>query len=198
MGETAENVKSHIDEQRAELTENVDELEGRMKEFTDWEHQFQEHPLLLMGVAFGGGFLLSSLLTGSGNKEDGVQRRYQPYFYEPAYRSGQQHAERGNGEVDDSPGFRAWATGERGPSASTQAGKERAASKIDEVRGALLGLAATRLEEFLKEALPGFESEVNKVQEKRNSQGVQDEQSIPGTDRFQAEGSERSGTAARG
>jgi len=41
-----------------------DEFERRITEVTDWRQQFQQRPLAMVGLAFGGGLLLSSLIGG--------------------------------------------------------------------------------------------------------------------------------------
>ena len=68
MGQTTGEIISHIDETRHDLGDNLDELEQKVKSVTDWRQHFQTKPMTLLGVAFGGGILLSMALAGSRSK----------------------------------------------------------------------------------------------------------------------------------
>lgn len=160
MGETADTIRSDIESRRQEMTHDIDELEERARAITDWRQQLEDRPMAALGVAAAGGLLLGLFTGGSSDKDRREQRRY-------SYGSGYGRESDGH---NGGSGMSGWVTGERGPSQATDAGKERAASKIDEIRGALMGLAAARAEEFLKEALPGFDHEVNRVQQKSQDQ----------------------------
>ena len=65
MGARSDQIKEHIEATRSELGNNLNELENRVKRATDWRRQFQENPMTVLTVAFGGGVLLSSMLGGS-------------------------------------------------------------------------------------------------------------------------------------
>ncbi len=62
MGETADQIEAHIEDTRDDLGANLRELEHRVKSATDWREQFRSNPLRMVGVAFGGGILLASVL----------------------------------------------------------------------------------------------------------------------------------------
>lgn len=167
MGQAAnqspDTLEQQIDDQRQKLESNIDELEGRAKQLTDWEYQFQQRPLLMVGIAFGGGVLLGSLLGGSSSK-DQQQQQQAP----PQYQYQQMHPQQQGQRHDGSP--MGWITGSEGPTQSTQSGKQQAAGKVDEMRGALMGLAATKVEDFLKESLPGFNQQVEKIRQKESQE----------------------------
>jgi hypothetical protein len=55
-------IERHIQQTRNELSENVNELEGRVKNVVNWRAQVEERPATMMAVAFGTGVLLSALL----------------------------------------------------------------------------------------------------------------------------------------
>ena len=61
MGEKSEQIERTIESERGQLGSNLNELQARVEEATDWRVQFQKRPMLLMGVALGGGFVLASL-----------------------------------------------------------------------------------------------------------------------------------------
>lgn len=62
MGERADQIEQQIHQTRNELSENFNELEEKVKNAFDWRTQFEERPITMMAVAFGGGVLLSALL----------------------------------------------------------------------------------------------------------------------------------------
>lgn len=66
MGETTDQIERQIEHRRADLQSNLQELEDKVKSATDWREQFQKHPGVMVGAAFGGGILLSALVSGRG------------------------------------------------------------------------------------------------------------------------------------
>jgi len=65
MGETKYEIESHIVKTRDDLGANLHELEKKVKDITDWRYHYQNHPMALMGVAFGGGILLATMMGKS-------------------------------------------------------------------------------------------------------------------------------------
>ncbi len=61
MGEKSNQIERQIQAERGQLGENLNELQSKVQEVTDWRAQFQKKPMLMMGVAIGGGLLLASL-----------------------------------------------------------------------------------------------------------------------------------------
>jgi hypothetical protein len=178
MDSTADTLRNEIDQRRQAISNDVDQLEERVHELTDVQHQFSERPMAFLGLAFGGGVLLGMLMGGSNDNDKRDRRRdserrytYSSFATEPQARY------RGNGDSGDDSGFVS-SLMSGSPGSSTESGKRRASSTFDEVRGALMAYAATRAEDFLKEALPGFNNEVEKV---RRDSGRQDQyQGQPG------------------
>ena len=74
MGERSSQIERRIATERGQLGRNLNELQSRVEEATDWRVQFQKRPLLLMGIALGGGLLLASV-TG---RRSGSRRPYRP------------------------------------------------------------------------------------------------------------------------
>lgn len=167
MGQTTDELRNRIENQRDQFEDNINEIEGRVKNATDWRAQFDERPMTLMAVAFGGGALLGMLMGGGsddGGDRSGRRMMYQPYS-------------RPNGSGQRSAGTMGWITGSQGPHQGTDVGKNRAAEQLDTIRGALMGIGAKKLEEFLKESVSGFDQELESVQSKKDEQrgGQQDE-----------------------
>jgi len=65
MGETTDQIESQIATTREDLGLNLQELEEKVKSVTDWRQHFQKSPMTMVGVAFGGGVLLASMIGGS-------------------------------------------------------------------------------------------------------------------------------------
>jgi len=53
MGETADEIRSQIERTRERLGKDLNALESRVKEETDWRVQFARRPWVFVGAAFG-------------------------------------------------------------------------------------------------------------------------------------------------
>jgi Protein of unknown function (DUF3618) len=62
MGKTTDEIATDIDQTRADLKANLEELETRMKAVTDWRSHFRKHPGSMVVAALVGGVLLSSMI----------------------------------------------------------------------------------------------------------------------------------------
>jgi hypothetical protein len=71
MGQTPDQIESHIETKREDLQANLRELEHRVKSAMDWRQQFRNHPVTMIVAAFGGGMLVSAMI---GRKKTGSQR----------------------------------------------------------------------------------------------------------------------------
>jgi hypothetical protein len=65
MGETPDELRHQVEQARSRLDQDLNQLDYRVKEVTDWRFQFDRHPWIFLGAAFGGALLLSLLLFGS-------------------------------------------------------------------------------------------------------------------------------------
>ena len=131
MGETANQIETHIERTRDNLGSNIHELEQKVKSATDWKHYFQNSPMTMLGAAFGGGILLAALL-GSGQR-----RRSFSAYAEPSSHT---------------------------PHAGTDRQKHQALETWDDIKGALIGVAATRFKDFVGEVVPGFNEQFQHTQ----------------------------------
>jgi hypothetical protein len=129
MGQTTHQIEAHIENTREDLGSHLQELEQKVKSVTDWKQHFQTSPMTMLGVAFGGGILLATMLGGRKN----------------------QRGERGSGA--ESP-------------AGTDLQKHKALETWDNIKGALIGVAATRFKDFVGEVVPGFHEQFQRTQEK--------------------------------
>ena len=68
MGERTDQIEHQINRTRGELNENFSELEQKVKSAFDWRTQFEERPMTLLAIAFGGGLLASAILPSRGSR----------------------------------------------------------------------------------------------------------------------------------
>ena len=141
MGETSDQIERHIQKTRNDLGANFSELEEKVKSAVDWRAQFEERPVTMMALAFGGGVLLSALL--------------------PSVRSSRRRSSEGreNAPADrDAPGHSI---------KSRTAFDDKASQTLenwDALKGALVGVATSKLSGFIEDLLPGFKQEFTKAQ----------------------------------
>ena len=68
MGQTTDQIENQIENNRADLKSNLQELETRVKTATDWRQYFAEHTGTMIAAAFGGGVLLATMVGGRSNR----------------------------------------------------------------------------------------------------------------------------------
>jgi hypothetical protein len=110
MVERSDQIKEHLNRTRGDLQKNVSELQDKVKGAFDWRAQFQERPLVMLGLALGGGMLAAALITRR-------RERYVPYVAapSPSWRATgraenlestfRTEAERGTGSLSESLGL---------------------------------------------------------------------------------------------
>jgi hypothetical protein len=133
MGQATSEIEAHIAETRTDLGSNLQELEQKVKSVTDWKQHFQKNPMPLLGVAFGGGALVGTMLGG------GKSRRRERRFSNPT-----------NSE----------------PRRVTDRQKHEALETWDNIKGALIGVAAMCFKDFIGEVVPGFHEQFQRMEEK--------------------------------
>ena len=150
MGERSDQITRKIEQTRGELGANLYELEHRVRDVTDWRKQVQKSPLTMIGIAFGGGVLLSRVLGGG----SGGRRHYRS------------RDARANGE----------ATSSANPPRTKHA-LNKAADTWDNIKGALIGVAAGKVQDFLRNAVPGFHEEYSKVEHQNGPESLREQTS---------------------
>ena len=70
MAETPDQIIQHIEERRGRISEDINELEYRVKETVDWRTQFSRHTAAMVGAAFAAGAVLGFATTNSRHEED--------------------------------------------------------------------------------------------------------------------------------
>jgi hypothetical protein len=135
MGQTANQIEAHIERTRDTLGSNIQELEQKAKSVTDWKHHFQNRPMTMIGVAFGGGVFLATMLGGG-------KRRRSHISHEPSGTA---------------------------PHARTDRQKHQALETWDNIKGALIAVAATRFKDFVGEVMPDFNEHFQKTQNEKTT-----------------------------
>jgi len=64
MAERPDQIERHIESTRHELGNNLQELQHKVKQATDWKTYYERNPMMMVGLALGGGVLLASMLGG--------------------------------------------------------------------------------------------------------------------------------------
>jgi hypothetical protein len=134
MGQATSQVEAHIEDNRAELGSNPLDLEQKVKAVTEWKQHFKRNPTAMLGVAFGGGILLATMMGG--RKRRGARALL-----------GQ-------------------AGGEPAPHRGTVRQKNRTLETWDNVKGALIGVAARRFKDLVSEVVAGFHEQYRTTEEK--------------------------------
>jgi len=65
MGQTVNQIEDHIESSREDLRSSLEELGQKVKSAVDWRERVRANPGATLAVAFGGGFILASILSGS-------------------------------------------------------------------------------------------------------------------------------------
>ena len=141
MGETSDQIERHIQETRNDLSDNFSELKEKVKTAVDWRAQFEERPGTMMALAFGGGVMLSALLPtvrpSRGRSSEGRRNA-------PPDRDAAGHSLKSRTASDDKA--------------------SQTLENWDALKGALVGVATSKLSGFIEDLLPGFKQEFTKAQ----------------------------------
>lgn len=140
MDEKPEQILEYIETQRNKLGANLNELESRVRQTTDWRAHFDQNPMLMLGAALGGGIMLGAIVSSA------LPRSTESY-------TGSRHF---------SPQTA------RDTGASVQ--RHRASETMDHVKTALIAFATAKAKEFMSQALPGFENYLRDAESKPGSQ----------------------------
>jgi hypothetical protein len=154
MGEAPDQIERHIQHQRSELEDNISELEEKVKSAFDWRTQFEERPAIFLGAAFLGGALLSAILPSTSSISSKVSSRlrsssssdpWTPYTNRETAPLAESHPgtsyREGRGTNTGGKSFETW----------------------ENLKNAVLGMATTRLSEFIEELVPGFSEHYQKA-----------------------------------
>jgi hypothetical protein len=161
MDEKPDQIMSHIETQRDQLGRNLNELESRVKSAADWRVQFNKNPMLMMGVALGGGMLLGSMVGGSRRSGrsswSSSSRNYATAGASMAAWGG------GSGSTSSSSSSPAKSSYTSTSSPAVREQRRKANETLDNIKAALIGFATAKVKEFMTEALPGFHQHLDEA-----------------------------------
>lgn len=160
MDEKPDQILGHIEAQRSELGRNLTELETRVRRGTDWRTYFDKNPMMMLGVALGGGLLLGTAV-GTKRKHRGSRGR----TYSSAVSS-------------SALGFASAGTLSSGSSSRTgspmmAAQRQQVSETMEHVKAALIGFGIAKAKEFMCQAIPGFDQHLSEAEQKHGSQRSQ-------------------------
>src|ERR1700674_1451914 len=146
MGETSDQIERHIQKTRNDLSDNFSELKEKVKTAVDWRAQFEERPGTMMALAFGGGVMLSALLP---TVRPSRRRSSEGRRNAPPDRDAAGHSLKSRTASDDKA--------------------SQTLENWDALKGALVGVATSKLSGFIEDVLPGFKQEFTKAQTGKSS-----------------------------
>jgi hypothetical protein len=149
MGERPDEIEQQIHETRQNLNENLYELQEKVKNAFDWRTQFDERPLTMLAVAFGGGLLASALIPSLSSRRRGAYR-------------GQLNCD--DSAVNPPPTESAVASASR-----ANGDARRRSDGYDALKGALMTAVATRLGGLVGDILSGYRDELRNIRRNRHS-----------------------------
>ena len=169
MDEKPDQIMNHIEAQRHELGRNLNELETRVRRTTDWRAQFDRNPMLMMGVALGGGLLLGTI-TGSSRKSSRSSWSSSAKSYGSSNVSPSSGYTSPSSYDSSSPGYglagagAGYAAGRASSSPALREQRRKATDTLEQMKAALIGFATAKVKEFMTEALPGFNQHLDEAE----------------------------------
>ena len=127
MDEATHKIEAQIDRTRERLGSNLRELEDRIDAATDWREQFRARPHMFIGGAIAGGALLGAVLRPTAPRQ--------------TFDSSTEDHPRSLSSV----------------SRNGVDGREQALELWNNIKGALIGVAAMRITAYISELVPGFD-----------------------------------------
>jgi hypothetical protein len=132
MGETISQIERDLEAERNQLNRNLNELETKAKQMTDWKHYYRNHPGQLIGAALATGVVLGIIAGGrssSSSSQDSHHLTSTPDNGAPR------------------PRHRALA---------------RIESDWQHISDALMGVASAKVMEFVGNLVPGFNDHIKR------------------------------------
>ncbi len=155
--ETAQHVR---DEAQAVVTDTVDSVKQTVEDF-DLERMVQDRPLLSVGAAMLGGFMLGAML-GGGDGSDNNPNRY------TTARMGSGTGSQSGSQSDSYSGSHSSSSG-IGNSLRSAAQKSGLEDTISNAGAALMGSVTEQLKDMMDKNFPGFSDKLDTAQQQSGS-----------------------------
>ncbi len=157
MGEKPDQIERHIQHQRSELEDNISELEEKVKSAFDWRTQFEARPALMLGAAFLGGAVLSAILPSTSRISSKISLRRRTSSgdaWTPYTNRETSYTNRETAPLAESHPGSSYASGYS---------SSKASETWENLKNAAIGLATTRISEFIENLVPGFTEHYKKA-----------------------------------
>ena len=138
MVQETRRIIEHIETEREQLGENLEEIESRIKDAADPRAWYERNPGLILGAAAAGGLVLGLLVTSRSSDEEANPVD----FSEPR------------------------ALAEKLP-ASENRHLKTIKNTLDTTIAALVGLGARKFQDFVSDTLPGFQEQYNAASQRQ-------------------------------
>ena len=157
MDEKPDQIIGHIEAQREELGRNLNELETRVRQTTDWRTYYDRNPMMMLGAALGGGVLLGSLVANKRN-HGRVRSVGSASNRRGGITGASSFASVSGSSVTGAP------SGSSASSPSFRGQRSRIHDTMDQVKTALVAFGISKAKEFLNQAIPGFGDHLNEAE----------------------------------
>jgi len=127
MAQTASEIVKEIQSHRSRLGKDLNDLQAKVKESTDWHTHYRERPHWFLGAAFVGGVVAAALIAGPRK----LKSRTVAPPVEPEFRYAASH-----------------------PSAPPV--RSEVQRVVDEVKGALIAFGIAKVKDAITAAVPGL------------------------------------------
>jgi len=142
MVQETDRIKDHIDARRGSLERDLHEIEHRIKRAVDWRGWFDRNPVIVLGAAAAGGFVLSLLSRRSPSSS-------QMSLYESESGSG-------SGQIRESKSL-----------SKTSFQMSRISEAFDNTVAAMIGVASEKIRDIIADVIPDFREKYREVEAKR-------------------------------
>jgi hypothetical protein len=148
MDEKPDQIIGHIEAQRDELGRNLNELETRVRASTNWRTYYDKNPLLVVGAALGGGLLLGTMVSSTGDST-------------PSRRSSVSQPET---KRTSAMGLSSASSAVSSP--VTLLERRHVSETIDHIKAALIAFGIAKAKEFMSNAIPGLEQHLSEAEQR--------------------------------
>lgn len=156
--EVRDSVQGTTEKVVEDLKGTVDETVESVRQNLDLRHQIEQRPLVSLGIALVGGFLVGGMTGNGGQQHHGQHQSYPNYQYPEAGQSGTYSGQGGS------------YSGSSRQSSSVSQGLRSAVQKtgledtISDAAAALIGSVTDQFKSTLNQNFPGFADKMNSAQ----------------------------------
>ena len=151
MAQEPNEIREHIDAKRAKLGDDLEEIEHRMKNAVDWRSWYRKNTTAMLGAAAAGGFLLSMATRRSSSQGETPAQGADGVFTDEFEERRETRRERSRSRV--------------GSRISQHL--SGLTDILDNTLGAFLGVATSKLQDYVSKSVPGFREQYSEAERRR-------------------------------